>query len=219
MDMNYILLENVSKSLKGRDVIKNVNLKLERGKTYAFLGRNASGKTMLFRIISGLILPTSGTVEVFGQKVSEKQIFPKNMGVVIEAVGLWKHLTGYENLKLISEIRCVASKNDIRTALSRVGLDPDDKRKYSAFSMGMRQKLAIAQAIMEKPELLILDEPSNGLDEDSISFFQSLIREEQARGVTCLIATHQVEDIKGLYHEAYRMKDGLCTSAQGEIAI
>jgi ABC-2 type transport system ATP-binding protein len=205
-----ICLEHVGKTLKGRRVLDDINLTLERGKTYVFFGRNASGKTMLLRAVSGLLCPDAGRVVVFGQRVSEDRIFPGNMGIIIETIGLWKHMTGFENLALIAGIRNVATPEDIRIALARVGLDPDDKRKYRAFSMGMRQKLALAQAIMEKPELLILDEPTNGLDEESVTLFRALLTEERRRGVTCLLATHQMDDVQGLYDGVYHMRDGVC---------
>lgn len=214
--MDGIILEHVNKKLKGKPVLTDINLRLERGSIYAFIGRNASGKTMLFRAIAGLILPDSGRVEVFGQKISEQRIFPASMGLIIETVGLWKNLTGFENLALLAGIQRVASTEDIRNALRRVGLDPDDTRKYRAFSMGMKQKLALAQAVMEKPELLILDEPTNGMDEEAVSLFQALIAEEKARGATCLIATHQREDIQGLCDRTYAMREGRCVEQSKE---
>jgi ABC-2 type transport system ATP-binding protein len=207
---DHIRLEHVSKTLKGRRVLNDIDFTLERGRTYVFFGRNASGKTMLLRAVAGLLCPDAGRVVVFGQRVSEDRIFPANMGIIIETIGLWKHLTGFDNLALIAGIRNVATPEDIRTALVRVGLDPEDKRKYRAFSMGMRQKLALAQAIMEKPELLILDEPTNGLDEESVERFRALLTEERRRGVTCLLATHQMDDVRGLYDGVYRLKDGAC---------
>lgn len=216
-DKNYIKLERVCKTLKGREVLKDIDLNLERGGVYAFFGRNASGKTMLFRAIAGLILPDSGTVTVFGQHISEQRIFPENMGLIIETIGLWPQMTGFENLALIAGIKNIAGREDMRDALQRVGLDPDDKRKYRAYSMGMKQKLALAQAIMEKPELLILDEPTNGLDEEAVKLFRDIVVQEKKRGATCLIATHQLDDIEGLYDGIYHVKDGRCfPKSEGE---
>lgn len=211
---NYILLEGVQKVLKKRPVLKDINLQLERGKVYGFFGRNASGKSMLFRAISGLIVPTSGKVTVFGTCISEKRLFPEDMGLLIENVTFWKSLTGIENLRLVASIQQKATEDDLKAALERVGLDPADKRKYKAYSLGMRQKLALAQAIMEHPKLLILDEPTNGLDEDSIGLFQKMIAEEKAKGTTCLIATHQKEDIIALCDECYHIKEGVCTKIE-----
>ena len=216
-EKNFIRLENVNKTLKGREVLKDISLTLERGGVYAFFGRNASGKTMLFRAIAGLILPDSGTVTVFGQRISEQRIFPNNMGLIIESIGLWPQMTGFENLALIAGIKNVAGEEEIRRALTRVGLDPEDKRKYRAYSMGMKQKLALAQAIMEEPELLILDEPTNGLDEEAVELFREIVVQEKKRGATCLIATHQLDDIKDLYDEIYHVKDGRCRWETGEV--
>ncbi len=213
---NYIILEGVQKTLKRRRVLKDINLQLEQGKVYGFFGRNASGKSMLFRAISGLIVPDAGKVTVFGTCISEKRLFPEDMGLVIENVTFWKSLTGMENLRLVASIRQKATEDDLKEALERVGLDPADKRKYRAYSLGMRQKLALAQAIMEHPKLLILDEPTNGLDEDTIALFQKMIAEEKAKGTTCLIATHQKEDIIALCDECYHIKEGVCTKVEKE---
>ena len=207
----YIILENVNKTLKKRQVLKDINLCLEKGKIYGFFGRNASGKSMLFRAVSGLITIDSGTVRVFGKEISKDRSFPDSMGIIIENIGLWKNLTGIENLELIAEIKKTATREDMEKALIRVGLDPEDKRKYRAYSLGMKQKMAIAQAIMEKPELLILDEPTNGLDDEAVKNFQDIIREEKEKGTTCLIATHQKEDIMGLCDEVFEIKDGMCS--------
>lgn len=208
--MDSIVLRDVSKTLKGRKVLADINLTLERGKIYAFIGRNASGKTMLFRMISGLILPDEGSVEVFGQPISKQQIFPRDLGLMIETIGLWNHLTGLENLMMLAGIRKKIDREGARFAMTRVGLDPDDVRKYKAFSLGMKQKLVFAQAIMEQPELLVLDEPTNSMDDNAVKIFRQVIKEENERGATILIATHQTEDIDGLADIYYQMKDGRC---------
>ena len=209
--MDYIILENVNKEIKKKRILVDINLKLERGLIHVFVGRNASGKTMLLRMISGLILPTSGYVRVFDQEISREKQFPRDMGLIIERVGLWNNLSGLENLSLLAEIRKTIGIGEIRESLARVGIDPGDKKKYKEYSMGMKQKLALAQAIMEKPELLILDEPTSGLDEDSIGLFRDIIREEKSRGTTCLIATHQIEDVRDIHDRMYYVKDGRCT--------
>jgi len=134
---------------------------------------------MLLRAVSGLIAPDEGYVEVFGRNLTKERAFPESMGIVIENIGLWKHLTARENLRLIADIRGVIGDKEIDEALEAVGLEPDDKRKYKAFSMGMRQKLALAQAIMEKPELLILDEPTNGLDDDAVESFRAVLQQQK----------------------------------------
>lgn len=210
-EKNYILLKDVNKKLAGRLVLRDINLELACGQIYAFTGRNGSGKTMLLRMISGLIFPDTGSVTVFGQDISGKQVFPDSLGLMIENIGLWDHLTGLENLMLLARIKNIIDENGARRALERVGLDPDDTRKYKAFSLGMKQKLAFAQAFMEQPQLLILDEPTNSMDEEAVDIFRAIIREEKMRGATILISTHQKEDVQGLVDVYYHMKDGSCT--------
>lgn len=214
--MEYIILKNVNKTIKGKRILDDINLELEKGLIHGFFGRNASGKTMLFRAVAGLITVDSGMVDIFGKRITDDKSFPDSMGIMIENIGLWKNLTGVETLRLIADIKGVIGENEIREALERVGLDPDDKRKYKAYSMGMKQKLVLAQAIMEKPELLILDEPTNGFDEQAVELFQKIILEEKQRGATCLIATHQKEDVKDLCDKVYNIKDGCCVEVTKE---
>lgn len=217
--MNKIVLRNVSKTIKGRSILNQINLKLDRGKAYGFLGRNGSGKTMLLKAIAGLIVPTNGSIEVFGEKISDDNIFPKDMGLIIEDIGLWSGLTGFENLKLISGINKIIGDEGIKNALIRVGLNPNDKRKYKAYSLGMKKKLVIAQAIMEHPKLLILDEPTNGLDKESVSLFKQIIIEEKNSGTTCLIATHLLSDIEELCDGLYELDDGYCSVYRKDIQL
>ena len=214
--MDQIILQNVCKELKGHRVLDHINLTLDKGQICGFFGRNASGKTMLLRAVSGLITIDSGRITVFGKPISEDHSFPDSMGIVIENIGLWKHLTGEENLRLIADIRGQIGREEIRLALQRVGLDPDDKRKYRAYSLGMRQKLALAQAIMEQPDLLLLDEPTNGLDDQAVGLFRQIIREEKERGAACLITTHQKEDIIDLCDRVFKISEGTCTEVQKE---
>lgn len=214
--MNKIIVKDIVKTLKGKTVLNHVNLELEKGLVHGFFGRNGSGKTMLLRAVSGLIAPDEGYVEVFGKNLTKERAFPESMGIVIENIGLWKHLTARENLRLIADIRGVIDDKEIDEALEAVGLEPDDKRKYKAFSMGMRQKLALAQAIMEKPELLILDEPTNGLDDDAVESFRAVLQQQKQRGATCLIATHQKEDVKDLCDKVYHVRDGRCAEVSKE---
>lgn len=212
--MAAVVMEHVNKTLKRRQVLKDINLTLEEGLIHGFYGRNASGKTMLFRAVAGLIVPDSGSVTVLGKTITKDKSFPESMGLIIENIGLWNHLTGMENLSLLADIRGVADKEAQRGAMKRVGLDPDDKRRYGAYSMGMKQKLALAQAIMERPKILILDEPTNGMDEESVVAFRELMLEEKARGAACLIATHQKEDIRLLCDRVFLMRDGQCAEAE-----
>ncbi len=182
--MEQIIINNATKHLKGRTILDNVSLTLDKGGLYGFFGTNGSGKTMLFRAICGLIHLTSGKISVFGEKIDVDVSFPKNLGVIIESVGFWGEYTGFKNLKMLASIRHKISDKEIKNAISRVGLDPNDKRTYKKYSLGMKQRLAIAQAIMEYPDLLILDEPTNALDEDGVELIRNVLTEEQKRGAT-----------------------------------
>lgn len=214
-------IENAYKEIKGNVILDHVNLKLEEGKIYGFWGKNASGKTMLFRAIIGLLILNEGTITVFGKTIGKEIEYPDDIGIIIENVGLWNEYNGYENLKLLSMIRNRIDDSEIRSTLERVGLDPDDKRKYRKFSLGMKQKLSIAQAIMEKPKLLILDEPTNALDEESCHNVRKILLEEKERGATILIASHNREDIDTLADDVYKVDFGkvsLLSSKQKEAA-
>lgn len=203
-----ITVEKATKIIGKRRVLDEVSFELPRGGVYGFLGVNGSGKTMLFRAISGLVYLTSGSIEVFGTKVGSGKCFPYGLGLVIDSPGFWDELTGFENLRLLASIRRVIGDRDIARALHRVGLDPGDKRTYSAYSMGMRQRLSIAQAIMEKPELIILDEPTNALDSDGIGLVLDIVREERDRNATILIACHNEPRLEELFDSRFHMTDG-----------
>lgn len=206
--MNVVQIENMTKILKGKTILSNINLTLEKGNIYGFYGHNGSGKSMLFRAVSGLIRPTNGKVVVFGKELGKEISYPESMGLIIESVGFWPYYTGFENLKVLASIKNKISDEDIRENIRRVGLDPDDKRTYKKYSLGMKQRLGIAQAVMEKPDLLLLDEPTNALDEDGVDLIRNIIREEQERGSTVLIASHNKEDLSLLCGSFYKMKDG-----------
>ena len=210
--MQTITITNMSKVLKEQTVLNNISISLPKGQIYGFYGRNGSGKTMLFRAIAGLIIPTEGTIQVFDQVLGKDVSFPANLGLIIENVGFWPHLTGFENLKLLAMIQNKISDDDITNAIERVGLF-EPKKPYRAYSLGMRQKLALAQAIMEKPDLLLLDEPMNSLDEQSVRSMYEVLREEKARGATILMCSHNKEDLANLCDEIYIMDTGRCTQA------
>lgn len=206
--MNYIEIKNLNKTINEVQVLKNINLSLEKNKIYGFLGHNGSGKTMLFRAICGLIKGTSGTISV-DNKILHKDIsFPENLGVIIESPGFWEQYTGFENLKNLALIQNKITDNEIKESLIRVGLAPKDKRLYKKYSLGMKQKLAIAQAIMEKPKLLILDEPTNALDEESVENVRKILLEEKKRGATILIASHNKDDIEILSDFKFKISNG-----------
>ena len=200
--------EHVCKTILNAPILQDVNLTLEGGTVYGFVGRNGSGKTMLFRALSGLMKLTQGTVSLDGQVLHRDFSVLPSLGIVLEHVGMYPNLTGVENLRYLAGLTRRAGEADIRTAIERVGLDPDDKRTYRKYSLGMKQRLAIAQAIMEKPDVLMLDEPTNGLDDDGVRKIRDLILEEKARGAIVLLASHNQEDIRILSDHLFRIEQG-----------
>lgn len=214
--MNRIDLENVSKTIRNNEVLKDISLHFESGNIYGFVGRNGSGKTMLFRMIAGLIKPTRGSVSYNGKVLgSELDIIPQ-LGLVIENVGLYPEFTGLRNLKMLAMINSLIGEQEIREAITRIGLDPDDRRTVRKYSLGMKQRIVLAQAIMERPDVLILDEPTNALDEDGVEQIRNLIREEKERGALVLIASHNREDISSLCDVIYSMRAGVCSQTEDE---
>ncbi len=205
--MDEIVARNATKIIKGRTVLSDVSLSLKRGGIYGFFGINGSGKTMLFRAIAGLIRLSSGSIDVFGKTVGEDVSFPENMGLALSA-GFWDEYTGVKNLKLLASIRGQIGDDEIYAVLKRVGLDPEDKRAYRKYSLGMRQRLEIAQAIMERPELLILDEPTSSLDAHGIEMVLEIIEDQHARGVTVLVASHNVAELDALCERRFVMHEG-----------
>ena len=203
-----VQLINVTKRIKGITVLSNINLEMKSGKIYGLLGRNGSGKTMLIRLISGLIRPTEGEVHVFGKRLGKDTDFPESVGVIIENIGFWPQYTGMECLRLLASVKKKTGEEEMRQALVRVGLDPDDKRKYFQYSLGMKQKLAIAQAVMEKPDLILLDEPTNSLDQESVQAVRDLLLEERKRGALIIVASHHQEDIALLADETITIVEG-----------
>lgn len=206
--MSSIILKNVNKSIKGMPILQDINLNLEAGKIYGFIGVNGSGKSMLFRAISGLIKIDSGSIEVFGEKIGKELSFPSNLGILIDEGGFWNDLTAFENLKNLAAIKQKVDNETIRKTIERVGLNPDDKRTYRKFSLGMKQRLSIAQAIMESPNLLILDEPTNALDVDGVELIYNILLEEKNKGTTILIASHNKEDIDNLSDRVFELYEG-----------
>ncbi|MDR1158173.1 MAG: ABC transporter ATP-binding protein [Oscillospiraceae bacterium] len=215
--MADLLLSGINKYIKKNHVLKDIHLSLDAGQIYGFYGRNGSGKTMLFKVLSGLVIPDSGHVVAFGQELQKDVSFPPEMGILFDRVGLWPQYTGYKCLQLLASIRNVASEQDMQTAMDRVGLDWRDRRTFRQYSLGMKQKLLIAQAIMEKPRLLVLDEPTNSLDEATVNGFRAILNEERQRGALILMASHNKEDIRLLCDDIFLMEEGRCSHAEGGI--
>ena len=213
--MKAVEIYNLSKVIKGKTILSNINLSLEQGIGYGLYGHNGSGKSMLLRAIAGLIHPTQGTVTVFGKTLGKDISFPERLGLIIESVGFWPYYTGFENLKTLASIKNQISDQEIKQSMTRVGLDPADKRAYDKYSLGMKQQLGVAQAIMEKPNLILLDEPTNALDENGVELIRTVVRDEIARGATVLIASHNKEDLSLLCSKFYKMNDGVLTETEG----
>lgn len=209
--MLAISVQDVHKSFGEEEVLKGISRDFEAGRIHGIVGNNGSGKTVLMKCICGFLLPTSGKVIVDGKQVGKDMDYPENLGIIIETPGFLPNLTGLKNLKLLANLNRKINEQDIRNAITRVGLDPDLKKPVSRYSLGMRQRLGIAQAIMEDPQLLILDEPFNGLDKNSTGHMRSLIRELKTEGKTVLLASHNQTDIDELCDTVCEMDNGIMT--------
>lgn len=209
--MSYITIENMSKKIKGNLILDNINLSIEKNKIYGFVGINGSGKTMLMRVISGLISCDTGSVSVDGVKIT-KGTHPKRTGLLIENADLWPDLTAMENMKILNQLSVnKVSNKEIEKILSYFDLDPKSKKPYKAFSLGMKQKLRISQAFMGEPELIILDEPTNALDESSVQKLREYILDKKRNGATILLSSHSSIEIELLCDEVIYMADGKIT--------
>ena len=206
--MHNVVLTNVSKTIGHDDVLKNISATFESGKIYGIFGRNGSGKTMLFRAICGLIKITTGEIYFNDFKLHRDVSYAPNVGVIIETPSFWKQFSGFENLKMLAAIQGKITDVEIAESLQRVGLDPNDKRPVKKYSLGMKQRLAIAQGIMEKPDLIVFDEPTNALDEEAINLLRQILIEEKARGAIVLIASHNKDDIRLLSDVFMKMESG-----------
>ena len=206
-----VRLEDYCKSFKSAEVLKNINLTLESGKVVGLKGKNGSGKTMLMRAISGLILPTSGKVYINDKELGRQISFPPSIGILIENPSFISNYTGFKNLKILASIQNRISDDEIRDAIRKVGLDPDDKRTFKKYSLGMKQRLGIAAAIMERPDIVILDEPINALDEAGAGLIKGLLDELKANGSLIIIACHDTEELNYLSDEIYEIYDGEIT--------
>lgn len=191
-----IQLQNVTKRIKENTVLDNVSYTFKSGFVYGLYGQNGSGKTMLLRAISGLINLDSGSIFIDGEKLHDKIEFPPETGIVIENMELLPECSAKRNLQMLAKIKNIADEKDIIFSLERVGLDPDSDKKVKKFSLGMKQRLNIAQAIFENQKIILLDEPTNALDEEAVQLIYKIIREEKSRGATIIVATHHKEDLK-----------------------
>ena len=210
--MEYAVeVKNVTKQFKETTALKNVSVSFEKGKIYGVVGRNGSGKTVMFKCICGLLAVTDGEITVLGQTIGDGLRVPKGVGAVIETPGFLPNASGYRNLYYLAALSGKPDKNKIRDAITMVGLDPDSRKFVGNYSMGMRQRLGLAQAIMEDAELLILDEPMNGLDNEGVKNMRSFLMGLRDLGKTIILASHSQEDIAVLCDEVYQMDGGILT--------
>ena len=206
--MSEIKIEGLSKSIKGALILDKVSITLTSGKIYGLKGKNGSGKTMLMRAISGLLIPDSGSVNINGKTLHKDISFPESIGILIENPSFLPQYTGFRNLKLLAGLTGNISDDELRIALERVGLDPEDKRTFRKYSLGMKQKLGIANAIMGEPDIIILDEPINALDEETVKKIKKVLLEIRDKDKLIIIACHDREELEYLSDIIYEIKDG-----------
>ena len=202
-----LIVENINKTIDKKIILNDVSLKLRSGMIYGFVGRNGSGKTMLFRALSGLMSIDSGTVSLDGKVLHKDFDVLPELGIMIENAGLYPQLSGFDNLKRLSSIRKKVYDNTIREYISTVGLDPDDKKPFRKYSLGMKQRLVFAQAIFEDQKILMLDEPTNAMDDSGVQMVRDILLERKKDSII-LIASHNREDIDLLADEKYRVSNG-----------
>lgn len=209
--MSEIVVNEVSKSIRGVPIINSVSMTLVSGNVYGFQGINGSGKTMLMRLICGLIYPTKGEIVIDGKRLGKEITFPQSVGLLLENPAFLDSYTGFENLEMLASIKNIITREEIHEAITSVGLDPLDKRKYKKFSLGMKQRLGIAAAIMEKPDILILDEPTNSLDSSGVSLVKTILAKERERGAIIILACHDLPVLQDVSDEIFLLEQGKIT--------
>lgn len=211
--MNEVMVkvENLRKTFREQEVLKGINCEFLRGKTYAVIGNNGSGKSVFFKCVCGFLTPTSGQVTVGGKRIGKDVDFPESIGLLIEHPGFMQQMSAFKNLRLMAGIRGQITDEQIKEVIRKVGLDPSSKKAVAKYSMGMKQRLGIAQAIMEDPELVILDEPFNGLDKGGVEEIRALLMEWKEKGKTILLTSHNSEDITLLADHVWEMDAGKMT--------
>lgn len=209
--MSEIVVNEVSKSIYGVPIINSVSMTLVSGNVYGFQGINGSGKTMLMRLICGLIYPTKGEIVIDGKRLGKEITFPQSVGLLLENPAFLDSYTGFENLEMLASIKNIITREEIYEAITSVGLDPLDKRKYKKFSLGMKQRLGIAAAIMEKPDILILDEPTNSLDSSGVSLVKTILAKERERGAIIILACHDLPVLQDVSDEIFLLEQGKTT--------
>ncbi|CEE03187.1 MULTISPECIES: ABC transporter ATP-binding protein [Bacillaceae] len=203
-----IKVENITKKFGETTVLDGISLTFDKNKIHGLIGRNGSGKTMLLKCICGFVIPTTGTIYVNGMQIGKDLDVPESVGIIIEAPSFLPNYDGYTNLKFLAAINNIISKEQIYAVIEKVGLDPKSKRPVGKYSLGMRQRLGIAQALMEDPDILILDEPMNGLDNQGVADIRKLLLELRNQGKTIILASHGKEDIEILCDTVHELDRG-----------
>lgn len=215
MGDTVLQMEHVSKELRGRKVLSDICLEFFSGRVYGIEGTNGSGKTMLMRVAAGLIYPTQGSVAINGKRLTAGGIYPARIGALIENPAFLAGYTGLGNLKLLASLGPKSEEAQLKGCLAEMGLDPEDKRKYKKYSLGMKQRLGIAAAAMGQPDILILDEPVNALDEEGVNLARSLIQKEKRRGALVILSCHDREFLENISDELYIMREGVLSRMAG----
>ncbi|MFA9397450.1 MAG: ATP-binding cassette domain-containing protein [Clostridiaceae bacterium] len=214
----YIEIKNITKVIKKNIILDNINMKIYKGRICGIKGKNGSGKTMLFRAICGFI-KTDGMIEINGKAIGKNGTYAEDVGVLLEYPGFIPNYTGFKNLKYLAQINNKIDDEQIKKALIEVGLDPDEKKVFKKYSLGMKQKLGIAQSIMENPQIIILDEPTNALDEDSVKKIYDMLNRLKAENKVVIISNHNKEELEAVCDEIYTIENGKIinhTSLMGE---
>ena len=206
-----IIFENVTKTIRGKTVLQGVTLSMEAGRVTGLRGINGSGKTMLLRLLAGLIHPTEGRITIDGKTLGTDMEFPPSMGLLIENPAFLGQYTGAENLEMLASLHQNVTKEEVRALLEKVGLAADGDTKYRKYSLGMKQRLGIAGAILGEPELLLLDEPTNALDTKGVELLRSIIQEERQRGAAIVVACHDAAFLESVSDEIYCLENGQLT--------
>lgn len=204
----YLEITNLNKEIGKTMILQNINMQMEQGKIYGLMGINGSGKTMIMRCMCGLVRPTNGSVKINGKELGKDIDFPQSLGALIENPGFIEHYSAIDNMKALASIRKKVGELEIKELLQRVGLDDKDKKKVKKYSLGMRQKLGIAMALLEDPDMIILDEPFNALDEKSVEIVKQIILDAKKRNKLIIISCHNKDDLNQLSDEIYKIENG-----------
>lgn len=206
--MTSIKIDNVTKTIKNNTVLENINITLKSGVIIGLRGENGSGKTMLMRLISGLIKPTKGKVYINEKELGKDISFPESIGLLIENPAFLDDFSGFKNLQILASVKNCTTNEKIKNTIKAVGLDPEDKKKYKKYSLGMKQRLGIAAALMESPDIILLDEPTNDLDSKGIEMVKNLLQKEKGRGALIVISCHDLSILQSLSDEIYLIENG-----------